>query len=163
MKDNTMNNPTPETIRKAIRQEFAFLIETYGYLDVPVSPSSDEIYAEVHFMKEDWRIAVLTTAHGSRATVQIISPKSQRGSFYHLVDSKATKVARSEIEADLFGDIRYQAQCLREYGVPILEGDQRDFESVFKLISEKQRKWLVKSGIMSEAELNRWEQQQGGD
>jgi len=151
---------TPDDIRKAIRLEFNFLIDLHDYKEVPPSPPSHDMYSEVHFEKRKWRIAVLNSTHGSRATVELVSPENERGFLSFLIDPQITKPIRTKFEANIFGDIQYQAQNLKQYGAMLLQGDIKDFEHVLKVLLEKQQKWLVESGIMSEADLERWKQQQ---
>ena len=150
----------PDDIRKAIRLEFNFLIDLHGYKEVPPSPPSHDMYSEVHFEKRKWRIAVLNTAHGTRATVELVSPENERGFLSFLIDPKTAKSTRTKFEANIFGDIQYQAQNLKKNGAMLLEGDIKDFEHVLNMLLEKQQRWLVESGIMSEADLERWKQQQ---
>jgi hypothetical protein len=138
MKTINMKITSPKAIGDTIRSSFAFLL-SHGYAEVPVSPPSDECYAEVQFKKNDWRIAVLTTAHGTRITLVLVSPDGERGFLSHLADR--------EPGADLLDDIRVQALFLQEHGLALLQGSVHDFKSVLETITERQLKWVAESGI----------------
>jgi hypothetical protein len=155
--ENKAHSSSPDAIRQAIRREFAFLIDAYGFSEEPVFPPSDDIYAEVHFKKEEWRIAVLTTAHGTQVSMELVSPDGERFSFSYILDSKSAKLARTRFEPGLLGDIRCKAGCLQTYGSSLLRGSRHDFESAFEMMRSKHRRWIVESGLMSEAELSRFE------
>jgi hypothetical protein len=160
MEQNENKIHTPDDIRKAIRFEFKFLVDLYGYREVPPSPPTHDMYSEVQFEKRKWKIAILNTAHGTQATVQLVSPENERGFLSFLIDSKNAKSIRAKFEANIFGDIQYEAQNLKTYGALLLEGDNKDFEQVLNSLLKKQQRWLVESGIMSESDIAHWKQKQ---
>lgn len=138
MRTGECKMPSAVAIRAAIRRHFAFLVE-HGYTEMPVSPPTAECYAEVHFQKSHWRIAVLTTAHSTKVTMHIILPDGQRGFLSHLGDS--------ESGADVMGDIQSKAHFLREHGLELLEGNTDAFRRVLNAIIKRQQKWIEESGI----------------
>jgi len=138
MEKMTKKTSPPKAVRDAIRTNFAFLL-SHGYTEVPVSPPSDECYAEVHFQKNEWRIAALTTAHGTRITLELVSPEGERGFLSHLSDRKPG--------VDVMDDIRVKAQLLQEDGVALLQGSVHDFENVLETVTKRQQQWIEESGI----------------
>jgi hypothetical protein len=134
---------TAEAFRLACRKEFAFLTQSYGFIEQTLVP--DERLDQVVFEKLGWRIAVVGTAHGTRASIVIHSPDGRRGFFSHLIEPQFEKQKRSEFGKGQLGDIGFKACCLRTYGAAFLNGEWQGFD----FLLQKQRKFILASGIMS--------------
>lgn len=130
--------PSTESIRDAIRKHFGFLLE-HGFTEVEPCPQTDDGYAEMNFAKSNWRIAVLTTSHGTKITLHIISPDGRRGFLSHLGNSKS--------ESDVMSEIQSKAKFLQKNGLSLLQGNASDFQSVFEAVTEKHQQWIKKTGI----------------
>jgi hypothetical protein len=149
-----------DVYRKSIRTEFGFLIDLYGFHEVPPIPPIADIYTEVHFKKNGWIIAVKNTAHGTKATLQLVSPENKRAFLGYLFKPKLKKKARRNQTDPFLTDLKIMARCLREYGTLILEGDDKKLRQAFKSAILLHENWLVQSGTMTEAQLVIWKQGQ---
>lgn len=151
MKNRMENKPTPESIKEAIKTEFAFLVDSYGFSEVSAMPPSDDIYSEVHFEKKNWKIAILTTAHGTKVSLQLILPDGIRGFLSHLFEPELSKSSKNKFGGNIYDDIKYESQCLLNYGSMLLKGETIDFERVLGTITNKQQQWAMDTGILTKA------------
>ena len=151
MKNNMKKNPTPQSIKEAIKSEFAFLVDSYGFSEVVVMPQSDDIYSEVHFEKKNWKIAILTTAYGAKVSLQLISPDGIRGFLSHILEPEIGKPSKIKYDGNVFDDIKSNSQCLQKYGSTLLKGETIDFERVLETITNKQQQWAMNAGILTKA------------
>ena len=146
---------TPRAFQAACRKEFAFLSQSYGFRErvLPAKGQPDQVVFEKH----GWKIAIVGTAHGTRASIVIYSPQGETGFFSHLVERGFEEQKRPEFGQGQRADISLKACCLRTFGTRFLDGEWQDF----KVLRKRQMQWIVESGIMTKAELRRYQRLYG--
>jgi len=141
----------------ACRNEFAFLTQSHGFKEV--APIAGERPDQVVFEKQGWKIAIVGMAHGTRASIDIHSPDGRLGFFSHLIERNFEKRKRPEFATGQIGDISFQACCLQTFGSGFLKGGGE--WQLFEVLQQRQRQYILEAGIMSEADLKRYDDMHG--
>ena len=118
---NPFNDTTPlstEVFQAACRKEFAYLTESFGFKEVP--PVPNESRDQVAYEKQGWKIVVVGTAHGTRASIVIYSPDARPGFFSYLINRNSEMLKTREFGTGQLGDISFHAFCLQIFGSAFL-------------------------------------------
>ncbi len=118
-KKSNLSTETNE-IQEFIRQEFNYLTTTYKYVEENDS-TIDHFYSEVRFSKNNWILAIVTTAHQKRISIRLKSPEGDFGFLSHyftISDNQYPKLI--DKFDDLEENIKFNFYCLKQYGNDIL-------------------------------------------
>ncbi len=131
-----------KNIRGLIREHFSYLITDYDFVD-DLDLDTDDIYSEVRFRKNDWKVSIVTTAHGTKISMRLISPKNDFGFLSHYFDAVDKEYKKTEGGTKNLGEsIRYYSELLRTKGLDILTADSGRLTTILELIKVEHDKWI---------------------
>ena len=129
-------------IQRLIREQFSYLVTDCDFFDDP-NTDTDDIYSEVRFKKNDWKISIVTTAHGTKISLNLISPTDDFGFLSHYLTAIDTDYDKTEKGTrNLQENIRFQSQFLRTNGKDILAFDTQRLTRILDFIKLEQLKWV---------------------
>ena len=143
--------PSLEEFKSTCRAEFAFLVETHGFREVPGPPTQFPNPFEVHFERSGWRIIVEGQSYGFGADVVIRSPDGKSAYYWHLVPEDF-RAKREGLGRGQLGDVRYQALCVRTFGGPFLAGNWSGFSDLVRM----QSAWIIQHRKEEESAQREW-------
>ena len=129
-----------KNIRGLIKEHFSYLITDYNFVDDP-NIDTDDIYSEVRFKKNDWIISVVTTAHGTKISMKLISPSDDFGFLSHFLEKIDKNYETKNRTKTLDNDIQFHSDFLRIYGHDILTADPERLIGILDYTKSEQMKW----------------------
>jgi hypothetical protein len=131
-----------KTIRGLIAEYFSYLVTDHDFID-DTDIHTHDIYSEVRFKKNDWRVSVAITEHGTKISMKLISPVDDFGFLSHYFNTvdKEYKKAESETK-NLEDSLRYYSEFLRIHGPDILKADSARLTKILELIKVEHDKWI---------------------
>jgi len=131
-----------KNIRGLIREHFSYLITDYDFVDDP-NIDTDNIYSEVRFKKNDWKVSIVTTAHGTKISMTLISPKDDFGFLSHYFNMVDHDYKKNESGTkNLRDSLRFYSDFLRTHGHEILTTDSERLKKILELIKAEHEKWI---------------------
>jgi hypothetical protein len=131
-----------KSIQRQIREHFSYLMTDDGFSD-DLSVSTDDSYPEVRFKKNDWAISIVTTAHGTKISLNLISPTGDFGFLSHYFKTIETDYNKTEGKTkNLMDNIRFHSDFLRTNGKDILIADTKRLTEILEFIKSEQMKWI---------------------
>ena len=131
----------PENIRRLVRKNFDYLTTTFGFVE-ELNITTDNIYSEVQYKKSDWTLSIVTTAHGTKISLSLISPTGDIGfltHYFNILDSNyENPLDRTMVLAD---NVKYNSGFLKIHGQDILEGNPIRLTDILDLIKIEHEKW----------------------
>lgn len=129
-------------IQRQIREHFGYLVTDYGFVD-DLNSDTDNIYSEARFKKNDWVISIVTTAHGTKISLNLISPKNYFGFLSHYFKTVETNYNKTDKRMkDLLDNIQFHSGFLKTNGKDILTGDAQRLTDILDFIKLEQMKWV---------------------
>jgi hypothetical protein len=130
-----------KNIRELIKEHFNYLVTDYGFVDDP-EIKADKIYSEVRFKKNDWTISIVTTAHGTKISMNLISPEDDFGFLNHYFKT-VDKGYETKSKTKTLGDnIQFHSDFLRSHGQDLSRADPKRLTDILSLTKSEQMKWV---------------------
>jgi hypothetical protein len=117
--------------KAAARTEFAFLVETHGFREIPAPhPSSVDKFVVV-YERAQWLVRVQGLSYGVSADVSIIAPDGRDASFGYAHSGSFWSEHREGFGRGQVGDLRFWAWCLRTTGERFFQNPSAFFEEIW--------------------------------
>jgi len=131
-----------KNIQRQIRERFDYLITDFGFVD-DLKVDTDDIYSEVRFKKNDWIISIVTTAHGTKISLNLISPTDDFGFLSHYFKTVEKGYNKADRRTkNLKDNIRFHSEFLRTNGKEILTADTQRLTDILDFTKSEQIKWV---------------------
>jgi hypothetical protein len=128
--------------QRQITEHFGYLVTDHGFAD-DLGVSTDDIYSEVRFRKNDWTISIVTTAHGTKISLKLISPTDDFGFLNHYFNTVETDYNKTEKKTkSLLDNIRFHSEFLKTNGKDLLTADTQGLTEILAFIKSEQMKWV---------------------
>jgi len=136
-----------EANRELIRQEFGFLTTEYGYLE-DFNLTEDNIYSQVLYAKNNWRISITTISYDRRLSLRLLSPKEQSGFldyYFSFLDKNYDRNIKSVSTLDK--DIKYKSNFLRTNAQAILVANPLQLNEVLDITINGHNIWIKENNL----------------
>ncbi len=131
-----------KNIQRQIREHFDYLITDFGFVD-DLNVDTDDIYSGVKFKKNDWIISIVTIAHGTKISLNLISPTHDFGFLSHYFKTVETDYNKTDQRTrNLLDNIRFHSEFLRTNGKDILTADTQRLTDILDFTKAEQMKWV---------------------
>lgn len=128
--------------RGLIRNYLGYLFTDNGFAD-DSDIDTDDIYSEVKFKKNKWTVSIVTTAHGTKISLSIISPTNDFGFLSHYFKTVDKDYSKTESNTKNLGDnLRFYSEFLKTYGQDIFTADTKRLTEILVFIKKEQIKWV---------------------
>lgn len=128
-------------IRGLLKKEFEFLITDYNFHENS-DLDADDVYSEVRFEKNNWKISIITTSHGSKISLRLISPTNEFGFLSHYFRKLDAKFNENENKTiTLIDSIHFYSEFLMKYGHDLLIADTEKLTRILGILRTEQEFW----------------------
>ncbi len=132
---------SPENIRRAIQENFNYLITSFGFVEV-LNFKTDKIYSEVRYKKNEWTISIVTTAHGTKISLSILSPTDDFGFLGHYFETIDNQYYEKNNTKELAENIAFNSDFLKLNGAEVLEANHLKLTKILDIVKSKQDAWV---------------------
>ena len=130
-----------ENIRTRIRDRFAYLTNEHNFSE-DTNISSDDVYSEVRYVKNNWTISIKTISHGTNISLTLISPEQEFGFLSHHFTKSRPTVNLDDCTDQLDKNIKQTAELLRIDGSDLLEANPKQLSNLLDFLTEEQQKMV---------------------
>ncbi len=140
---NAHSNMNSEDIRTRIRNRFSYLTNEHNFSE-DTNISTDDVYSEVRFVKNNWTISIKTISHGTNISLMLISPEQEFGFLSHYLKDSRITVSLDDCTDQLDKNVKRTAELLRTQGSELLEANSEHLMNLLNFLTKEQQKAIKK-------------------